>query len=286
MKKFIPVCIFVVLMAVGILIAAYPFVSNYLMSKNLDSEVQTYINLSSQITSDEYDEELERAEEYNKSLVGGVGIGDPFGGDTVENEEYNDLLNLDGTSVIACIEIPAINVKYPIYHGTSYETLQKGIGHMSNTSLPIGGIGSHAVLTGHTGLSDAKLFTDIDKLEIGDVFYIYVLNRTLAYRIDQIEVVEPSDTALLQIDPDEDYVTLVTCTPFGLNTHRLLVRGTRIPYEEAIVAEQNSRISESTWRSEYIFAVIVGVSVMIGILAVFILFKIITCAFGKRKDNA
>lgn len=286
MKKFIPVCIFVVLMAVGILIAAYPFVSNYLMSKNLDSEVQTYINLSSQITSDEYDEELERAEEYNKSLVGGVGIGDPFGGDTVENEEYNDLLNLDGTSVIACIEIPAINVKYPIYHGTSYETLQKGIGHMSNTSLPIGGIGSHAVLTGHTGLSDAKLFTDIDKLEIGDVFYIYVLNRTLAYRIDQIEVVEPSDTALLQIDPDEDYVTLVTCTPFGLNTHRLLVRGTRIPYEEAIVAEQNSRISESTWMSEYIFAVIVGVSVMIEILAVFILFKIITRAFGKRKDNA
>lgn len=286
MRKIIAVFIFVIIMAAGICIAAYPFVSNYLMGKNLDSEVQTYMNLSSQAASDEYNEEFERAEEYNKSLVGSADIGDPFGGDTNESEEYNDLLNIDGTSVIACIEIPAINVKYPIYHGTSGEVLQKGIGHMNNTSLPIGGIGSHAVLTGHTGLSNSKLFTDIDKLENGDVFYIYVLNRTLAYQVDQIKVVEPSDTALLQIDPNEDYVTLVTCTPFGQNTHRLLVRGTRIPYEEAKQAEQTSRVSESTWENEYVFAIIVGLMVMIGILAVFMLIQIIIRACGKRKNNA
>lgn len=286
MKKNLTVLFFVILMAVGILVAAYPFISNRIMSRNLDSEVKNYLNSTAKSDSDEYEEEFKRAEEYNKSLIGSVSIGDPFGKDNFENEEYYNLLIVEGTSVMACVEIPAINIKYPVYHGTDDKDMKNGIGHLSSTSLPVGGKGTHAVLTGHTGLSAAKLFTDIDKLETGDIFYIYVLNRKLAYCVDQIKVVEPSDTSLLQVDTEEDYVTLVTCTPFGSNTHRLLVRGKRISEEEAPRTDPSSRVVRSTWNDEYKFAVLVGLLVMTGILILFIIVKILFHFYRKRKDNA
>ncbi len=285
MKKVIAVIIFIVLIAIGIGIISYPLVSNFLMSLNSDSEVQTYLSAASNLDSKEYDKQLARAEEYNDSLKGNYNIGDPFGKEVEADDEYYDLLNIDGTSVMACIEIPALNIKYPIYHGTSDEVLSKGIGHLRNTSLPIGGQGTHTVLTGHTGLPNAKLFTDIDKLEKGDVFYIYVMNQTLAYSVDQIKIVEPSDTSDLKIDDENDYVTLVTCTPYGLNTHRLLVRGTRITYVESEKEAQSSHIEKSTYSEKYILAIIIGCSVMAGILFIYVLIKIVLRICRKRKNN-
>ena len=285
MRKTASVIVLIVVLAVGIGVVGYPFISNYLMSLNLNSEVQTYLNSASDLSQAQYEEELERAKEYNKSLLGSVDIGDPFGEETNSDDDYYDILNLSGTSVMACIEIPAIDIKYPVYHGTSDEVLSKGIGHMSSTSLPIGGAGTHAVLTGHTGYSSSKLFTDIDKLEQGDKFYIYVLNQTLAYEVDQIKVVIPSDTSDLKVEPEGDYVTLVTCTPYGVNSHRLLVRGKRVPYVEEEKELQANKLKESTWNDEYISAIIIGGSVMVGILLVYFVIRIIIKQVGKRKEN-
>lgn len=284
MRRMIAIISLVVLMLIGIMIGGYPFISNLLMGMNLDSEVQTYLNTASQLSSEEYDREIARAEAYNKSLTGSFQIEDPFGEETEADDEYYDLLNLDGTSVMACIEVPILKIKYPIYHGTNDDVLNKGIGHLKNTSLPIGGTGTHAVLTGHTGLSNAKFFTDIDKLEEGDVFYIYVLDQTLAYRIDQIQVVEPSDISLLKIDTEKDYITLVTCTPYGRNTHRLLVRGVRIPYVESQKEVPPSQAEKSTYKEEYMEAVILGISVMTGILLVYVLVRMIVRIWKKRRD--
>ncbi len=285
MKKVISVIIFVVLLMVGMGIVGYTFVSNILMGMNSDSEIKTYLDTVSDLDTAEYDKYYASAQEYNDSLKGDVVIGDPFENDFTNDEEYNNLLNFDGTFVMACIEIPALQINYPIYHGTSDEVLNKGIGHMRNTSLPIGGKGTHSVLTGHTGLSGARLFTDIDKLEQGDVFYIYVMNQTLAYSVDQIKVVEPEDTSDLKIDEDNDYVTLVTCTPYGLNTHRLLVRGTRIPYADSEKDLQQAHLKESTYNEEYIRAVAIGASIMFGILLAYIIFRFVLHTVRKRKNN-
>ncbi|MCH5297611.1 MAG: class C sortase [Ruminococcus sp.] len=285
MKKVIAIICLIVLMTIGFGIVGYPFISNLLTNMNSNSEIQTYLGSVSNLESDDIDTMLRRAQEYNESLVGSVSLSDPFAEDINTDSEYYDLINMDGTSVMATIEIPSIDIKYPIYHGTSDAVLQKGIGHLRNTSLPIGGKSTHAVLSGHTGLSNAKFFTDIDKLEEGDMFYIYILNQTLAYRIEQINVVEPWDTSLLKIEPEEDYVTLVTCTPFGQNTHRLLVRGTRVPYVESEKDTQISHLEESTWNQEYMSALIIGLSVMLGILIVFALFKIVMRICRKRKNN-
>lgn len=286
MRKFIAAIVLIILLAVGGAIVGYPLISNYLMSQNLDSQVQTYLNSAAQLDDEQYSEELKKAKEYNKSLIGNVEVGDPFSEQPETDDNYYDLLNISGTSVMACVEIPSIDIRYPIYHSASDDVLEKGIGHLQNTSLPIGGKGTHAVLTGHTGTSNAKLFTDLDQVEIGDVFYITVLNETLAYEVDQIKVVLPSDTSALQIDPEEDYVTLITCTPFGINSHRLLVRGNRIPFSEEDTKElQRTRIAKSTWGDEYTSALMIGAGVMIGILLIYLLIRIISKQIRKRKEN-
>lgn len=288
MKRIIAIIILIVLLLIGGVIVGYPFISNYLMSLNLDSEVQTYLNSSAQMDKNQFDEEYEKAKKYNESLIGNVIIGDPFAQqtDSDTSDNYYDLLNVSDTSVMAVIDIPAIDIRYPVYHGTGNSVLDKGIGHLKNTSLPIGGKGTHSVLTGHTGYSSAKLFTDLDKLQNGDVFFITVLNETLAYKVDQIKVVDPSDTSDLKIDPDKDYITLVTCTPFGVNSHRLLVRGTRTSLAEAQKqSTDSSRIAESTWNDEYTYAIIIGGSVMAGILIVYFLISFIIKHRRKRKTN-
>ena len=179
---------------------------------------------------------IEQAQEYNESLIGIGSIADPFSESNenqTEDDEYNKLLKIDDTGMMGYIDIPKLDVVLPVYHGTSEKVLQSGVGHLKNTSLPVGGESCHAVLSGHRGLANAKIFTDLNKMEVGDVFYIKVLHHTFAYQVDQILTVLPSDTDSLQIEKGKDYVTLVTCTPYAVNTHRLLVRGTRIPYEEA-----------------------------------------------------
>ncbi len=285
MKKAAPVIILIVLMIVGLGIFIYPFVSNLFMNMNSDSELQTYLNTSKQTSDEKNNEMLRKAREYNSRLVGNVEIGDPFAENTESDDDYYSLLSLDTTDVMAVLEIPSIEIQYPVYHGTGDSVLKKGIGHLKNTSLPVGGKGTHSVLVGHTGYAGSKLFSDLDKLEKGDMFYIFTCGEKLAYRIDRIDVVLPEDLSLLKIDSEEDYVTLVTCTPFGQNTHRLLVRGTRVSYNEKEKQEQTMRLKKSTWDEQYIYAGIIGFSVMAGILIVFFIFKIIFNIRRKRKHD-
>ncbi|MCH5299004.1 MAG: class C sortase [Ruminococcus sp.] len=285
MSKGLKAIIFIVVLMIGIIIAGYPFISNFLNGLNSSSELQTYLNLVSNLSDEECEQALKEAREYNKGLLGSVNIGDPFGKETKADDDYYNLLKIKGTPVMACLEVPAIDIKYPVYHGTSDEVLSKGIGHMRGTSLPIGGKGTHSVLTGHTGYSTSKLFTDIDKLEKGDKFYIYTLNLKLAYEVDQIKVVLPSDTSDLKIEPNKDYVTLVTCTPYGINTHRLLVRGKRVPYDEEENARQATKRTESTWYEEYMSAIIIGGGVMAGILILYYIITLIGKQVRKRKGD-
>lgn len=283
MKRILTGLIGAVVLLAGLSLICYPFISNYLMSQNHNSEIADQAAAVEKADSNTLEEAFAQAETYNKGLLGNVVLTDPFdpGFQQESNMEYESLLNINNDSVMASIEIPRINTKLPIYHGTAQDTLLKGVGHLQKTSLPIGGVGTHSVLTGHTGLSSARLFTDLNKMETGDVFYIYVLNRTLAYKVDQIKVVEPTDTNDLKIDWKKDYVTLITCTPYGINSHRLLVRGIRIPYEEAETIVENTVIVESTWMLEYKKALVAGAAVLVIIIIVFIIIKRL---LSKRRN--
>ena len=190
--------------------------------------------------------ELEKARTYNNSLSE-VAFPDPFGhGGSLETAgDYEEILNVD-RGMMGVREIPCIEVELPIYHGIGEEVLQKGVGHISQTAFPVGGEGNHTVLSTHRGLPDARLFTDLDELEPGDAFYIRVLGNNLAYEVDQVEVVDPGDVSLLKPEEGKDYVTLLTCTPYGINSHRLLVRGSRVNY----VPEVKAQIQKKVVRTE------------------------------------
>lgn len=286
MKKKLALTCGIIFAVIGLIIGGYPFISNYVNSLNADSEVVNYLNTAEKLGDDQHSKLFADAEKHNKSLVGSVTTGDPFSTNNKGSNEYYNLLKINKTDVMASVEIPKLNENLPIYHGTSTEVLKKGIGHLQSSSLPVGGTGTHAVLTGHSGLSSQKLFSDLDNLVIGDVFYIHVLNRTLAYQIDNIAVVLPTQTDLLQIDSKKDYVTLITCTPFGVNSHRLLVRGTRIAYNEAQKIANTGKKAPGTWNSEYVSAIILGLSVMFAILAIFAIVKIILHFREKRKNKS
>ena len=286
MKKIILRIIGIIFFLFSIGLAGYPFISNYLNSLNSKSEVVQYLE-TVENSSSSFADMKKAADEYNKGLIeSGVIISDPFSDSTTENLEYENLLKFERTSVMVGLEIPTLDINLPVYHGTSETVLKKGVGHLSSSSLPIGGKGTHAVLTGHTGLSSQKLFTDLDKVSYNDIFFINVFNEKLAYKVDNIAVVTPDDTSLLQIDGTKDYVTLITCTPYGINTHRLLVRGVRIPYEEAkdIINLTNSD-NNSTWVEEYTSAIILGISVMLGILIIYVFIRLIIYFIRKRKNN-
>lgn len=220
--------IFAILMfATGVGIAAYPIVSNILYERNATQVVESYDDAVEEMDQEEIDAAKEAARKYNEQLKSAI-VQDENGEGDQAGESYVDLSGV-GES-IGYITIPKIDLELPIYEGSSADVLQKGIGHMEQSSYPIGGEGTHSVLTGHRGLPDAELFTHLDRMEIGDRFYLHVLDEILAYRVDQIKVVEPNETGDLDIIPGKDYCTLVTCTPYSINTHRLLVRGVRTEY--------------------------------------------------------
>ncbi|HIY64431.1 MAG TPA: class C sortase [Candidatus Mediterraneibacter stercoripullorum] len=220
--------IFAILMFVtGLGIAGYPIISNLLYERNATQVVENYDETVEEMDQEEIDAAKEAAKNYNEQLQSAI-IRDENGEGEGEGESYVDLTGV-GES-IGYITIPKIDAELPIYEGSSAEVLQKGVGHMEQSSYPVGGEGTHSVLTGHRGLPDAELFTRLDELETGDKFYLHVLDEILAYQVDQIKVVEPNETGDLDIIPGEDYCTLVTCTPYAINTHRLLVRGVRTAY--------------------------------------------------------
>lgn len=236
----------------------YPIVSNSVHDKNKNEVLKNYEEIIDNASNEKIKEEREKAKRYNETLMNDVVMADS---EVQEEIDYFDTLNLNNNEIMGYISIPKIDVKLPIYHGTSEDVLKNGVGHLEGTSLPIGGEGTHSALTGHTGLPNAKLFTDLDKIEVGDIFYLDILDEKMAYEVDQIKIVEPQDTSDLAIDPTKDYVTLVTCTPYGINSHRLLVRGTRVPYTEDVEEEINKQEKEkagSTWRDEYFKALLVG----------------------------
>ena len=178
--------------------------------------------------------------------------------------DYANLLNIAGNGIMGYLVIPQIGAELPIYHGTSDATLEVGVGHLLGSSLPVGGASTHTVLTGHSGMANNKMLSDLDQLEIGDVFYLEVLEETLAYQVDQIKTVLPSDTTYLGIEEASDYCTLVTCTPFGVNTHRLLVRGSRIPYSEEEKTQAISLSADkpaSTWEQQYLRGILLGIGI-------------------------
>lgn len=214
------------LVVVGFALIAYPIFSNYINLYNQSSVISNYQDTIDNLNDNEIDEQIRRAQKYNKELEKDSIVDLSLKENEKEVENYLNILSVGG--IIGNISIPKIDVYLPIYHGVSDEVLRKGVGHIENTSFPVGGIGTHSVLAGHTGLRRMKVFDDINKLDIGDKFYIDVLGKTLVYEVDNIKVVDPDDTSAIKIENDKDYITLVTCTPRILNTHRLLVRGIRV----------------------------------------------------------
>ncbi|SDP03568.1 sortase A [Streptococcus equinus] len=209
---------------IGLCLVTYPSLSDYWNSYHQTKGIMSYAKSVSKMSDKEYNEILSRAEDYNKRLTSMN-----WDMTDAQKKDYESQLNFNHDGSMGYISIPKINIKLGIYHGTDDKVLQTSIGHLAGTSLPVGGKGTHCVLSGHRGLPSAKLFSDLDKLREGDTFTIHVLNETLTYEVDQIRVVEPTDFTDLTIDPNQDYLTLVTCTPYGVNTQRLLVRGHRIP---------------------------------------------------------
>lgn len=259
------------LLALGITI--YPPISTAYNQKH-QSQIHTQYQQQIEAADDaEIRAMLEAATAYNEALVPGVQNGQSFTNDALQtaSADYVNQLNPVDSGIMGYVEVPTLNVTLPIYHGTEDATLEIGAGHLLGSSLPVGGESSHSIITGHSGMASQKMFSDLDQLEAGDVFYLDVLGETLAYQVDQIKTVLPYETSDLEIIPGKDYCTLVTCTPFGVNSHRLLVRGTRIPYAEAVAYEeevQQTEEADSTWEQEYLKGLAIGVAIVVIILVI------------------
>ena len=248
MKKALPTLLIIFVFLAGIAVFLYPTVSNYLYKKNSSKAITSHAENLSKLSPEVIAEEKEAVRRYNKSLFeNAVVLTDPFDPDAypITDGEYTELLAFD--DVMAYIEIPAIGVYLPIYHGTEEETLLIGVGHLENTSLPAGGESTHAVLSAHCGLPSARLFTDLNLLKEGSLFRIHVLDEILTYQVYEIETVNLDDSSSLFIKEGEDIATLITCTPYGKNTHRLLVHGKRIEENEDTLIEEPKIEKKMTW---------------------------------------
>ena len=285
MKRRIIILICAVCMILALVITLYPLISNVAGEKYRSMVETRYDKAVEKLNTMELIAEKEEAVLYNRTLQGGTESAFSREALAEAEESYGRLLNVRGDGIMGYIQIPKIGVELPIYHGTAEETLDKGVGHLLGTSLPVGGIGTHCVLTGHSGLAGTRMFSDLDQLNKGDVFYVRVLDETHAYMIMDINTVLPEDTSQLEIDPQRESVTLVTCTPFGVNTHRLLVRGERIEVGMAERVVENAEVQEepakSTWTQEYLKGVGLG---CLGIILVAAL--VLTLRFVLSRNRA
>ncbi|GAA6395426.1 hypothetical protein I4300191C4_00830 [Solibaculum mannosilyticum] len=259
------------------------------MAEHNQSEIiHSYQDKVSEFSGQQLAEEWEKAVVYNENLTGDP-VHDPFvmGSGYVIPENYEETLNLNGDGVMCYLEIPKIGVNLPVYHGASEEVLEKGAGHLEATTLPIGGQGRHSVISAHRGLPSAELFTRLDEMEAGDVFYIHVLDQTLAYEVDQIETILPEELEKLAAEDGKDLVTLLTCTPYAVNTHRLLVRGSRTEYvqpdEEAMQDSVEKPLFEGVDVWYYYLGIAIGLAVLgVGITAIVIVRKRRKKRMGKE----
>ncbi|WP_221388404.1 class C sortase [Clostridium perfringens] len=268
-RIYFSILILITLIALGFLL--YPSFSNYINNKFAVSTISDYTEKINNVKDEEVDDLIKNINKYNYDLFNG----------TAENE-LPDYLNIHEGDVLGYIEIPSINIKLPIYYGTSVDILKKGVGVLDGTSLPVGGENTHSVLSAHTGLANQKLFTDIDKLKDGDVFYLHILKKDLVYKVNQIKVVHPDEIDELKISDDKDYVTLLTCYPYGINTERLLVRGERTDLSPSNVEQVQKEISTFNHSNEnLILIVIILISVLIIIFLLFLIMKF----KGKNKSR-
>lgn len=266
-KKFLfPFLCFALLLLIGIGLMLYPLISNWYGERVRSTVEVQYNEAIAKLEDESIREAFKAAQAYNESLYS-VQL-DP----ERAVDDYNSLLNLSGNGIMGYVEIPVIEVNLPIYHTVAESSLQKGAGHMPGTSLPIGGKSTHTVISAHSGMSGARMFTDLDKLQEGDLILLHVLGNTLAYAADTITVTDPADIEAIEIRQDEDLVTLVTCAPYGVNTHRLLVRGHRIKLTEEELDEEIAVVEQetSTWMEKYIegifFGFIIGGAVIAAVL--------------------
>ncbi len=271
--------LFVILLFIaGLSLLFYPYIANewnrYRQSKLISSYESTVAEKEDTI---DYEAEWEKANAYNEALLPSI-LPDSFAIAAASDEpdkEYMACLNIADSGMMGLIEIPKINIKIPIYHTTSEDVLEKAAGHLEGSSLPIGGEDTHAVISAHRGLPSAALFTDLDRLEEGDHFLIHVLDKVLCYEVDKISVVEPEDTKQLAVEKGQDYVTLLTCTPYGVNSQRLLVRGHQVEYKESVMEETITSFQDMSLHTNYLLWIAVG----LGITGCFILVLVV----GERK---
>lgn len=275
MKKSVVRIILIVGFCVGLIISLYPLISNIYSRRNQMDVIDKYQEGVEKIDKLEMINELELANAYNRQLNQAIVLTDPFDPNAIDmaDDVYYDILNYTDDGVMAYINIPKIDINLPIYHGTDNEHMLKGVGHLVGTSFPVGGIDTHAVLSAHSGLSTAELFTNLADLKKGDLFYIHVLNDVLAYEVDKINVVKPDETNDLKIAPGKDYVTLVTCTPYGINSHRLLVRGHRVEYDPNLEKQESKKANNDVWFEEYIKSIISGIGIIVLIIIFIVVFK-------------
>lgn len=261
-QKHLTIVLGVVLFLLALALTLYPPVSNY-VNQRYASEIHTsYQTVMEQTDDTALQAAREKAEAYNASIRPGNST-DSYSQEALmaASDDYESLLNITGDGTIGYVEIPKIHVLLPIYHGTGADSLERGIGHLLGSSLPIGGSSTHSILSGHSGMASQKMFTDLDLLTPGDIFYLQVLQETLVYQVDEIFTVLPHDTSHLGITPGKDYCTLITCVPYGVNSHRLLVRGSRIPYEAAekvITETMQEEQPKSTWTEKYVMGIAIG----------------------------
>ena len=268
--------LFIPMILLGLGLLLYPFISNRISVGHYQKVIQTYDKKVSEETRDANNKLLMDAREYNRSLSFGEVV-DVFQNPEVKNSDrYLSILNINDNGMMGYISIPKIDVRIPIYHGTTSDVLQKGVGHLEGSSFPVGGESTHAILSAHRGLPSSKLFTDLDQLKKGDIFYIYILNQVLAYQVDQVLVTEPSETDSLRIVDGKDYITLVTCTPYAINTHRLLVRGERIEYNEQV--EKDIEVDYALSTAD----IILYISLVIALLLIVVA---IICFIKSRKNR-
>ena len=285
MKKKAGNLVICIIFLAGLSLLLYPFVANQwnnYRQKQLISGYEQVVSEKEAAEGIDYDAERKKAEDYNEALLPCVlpdsfALAESSGVDPV----YMNTLNIAGDEMMGSVEIPKINIKIPIYHTTEEDVLNKGAGHLEGSSLPVGGANTHAVISAHRGLPSASLFTDLDQMKVGDHFLLHVLDETLCYEVDKISVVKPEDTSALAVEDGQDLVTLLTCTPYGVNTERLLVRGHRVPYVEEEVKEEKTVLSGSSLHTNYLLWVFVGLSVT----ALFILVLYLKETKLKRRAN-
>ena len=270
-RRYLQIILAAVLFLLALGLTLYPVISNY-YNQHHQSQIQTaYREVLEQTDTAELKRIREQAAAYNAAITPGAAEeADTQESIVAASENYVNQLNLGGTGIMGYVVIPKIDVDLPIYHGTGSDSLDRGTGHLLGSSLPVGGDSTHTIITGHSGMASQKMFTDLEQLQEGDVFYLRVLDETLAYEVKAVHTVLPHDTTYLGIVPGQDLCTLVTCTPTGINTHRLLVQGSRIPYEPIIEAQnadsEHEVAASSHWEDQYWLGIRLGLTAMVSIV--------------------